>query len=84
MAGVRTLNEQGLDLSKSQVEAWKDDLRTDIECAERQAANGPYFPEKGITAESLTAYAAKCRAQLADPVRSLHAAAILFTGRERA
>lgn len=38
-----------------------DDLIIDLENALKQAANGPYFPEKGITKESLRAYAEKCR-----------------------
>lgn len=37
----------------------------DAECSERQAENGPYFPEYGITRETLTAYAQKLRAQVA-------------------
>lgn len=40
------------------------DLETDIRCAEDQARNGPYYPEKGLTREGLTEYAAKCRAKL--------------------
>lgn len=39
------------------------DLLSDAEQSERQAAEGPYYPERGITADSLRAYAAKCRAQ---------------------
>lgn len=38
------------------------DLLSDAEQSERQAANGPFYPERGITAESCLAYAAKCRA----------------------
>jgi hypothetical protein len=37
------------------------DLLNDAKNAEEQAANGPFYPEKNITKESLTAYAAKCR-----------------------
>ena len=40
------------------------DLRNDAEFSERQAENGPYFPEHGITRESLIAYAQKLRAQI--------------------
>lgn len=39
------------------------DLLSDAECSERQAKEGPFYPDRGITAESLLAYAAKCRAQ---------------------
>lgn len=48
--------------------AWHDDQRRDAEHAEAQAANGPYYPEKGITRESLLAYAAECRAAMAQPI----------------
>jgi hypothetical protein len=41
------------------------DLETDAVQAEEQAASGPYYPERGITAASLLAYAAKCRAEIA-------------------
>ena len=40
------------------------DLRSDAEQSERQAVDGPFYPDRGITAESLRAYAAKCRAQM--------------------
>jgi hypothetical protein len=40
------------------------DLRSDAEQSERQANEGPFYPERGITAESLLAYAAKCRAAM--------------------
>ena len=43
-----------------------DDLRRDAQQAERQAKEGPFYPEKGITAESLIAYAQKCRQAIAD------------------
>lgn len=39
------------------------DILNDAECAERQASEGPFYPEKDITPESLLKYAAKCRAQ---------------------
>ena len=37
------------------------DLLNDAFVAERQAADGPYYPDKGINRESLLLYAAKCR-----------------------
>jgi len=37
------------------------DLQRDVDQSEHQAALGPYYPERGVTAESLRAYAAKCR-----------------------
>jgi hypothetical protein len=37
------------------------DLISDAESAERQAARGPFYPDRGITRETLTAYARKCR-----------------------
>lgn len=49
------------------------DELNDAECAERQAAEGPFFPERGITAESLRAYAAKCRARASAEPESLEA-----------
>ena len=45
-------------------QSYKDDLLCDIEHTGRQALNGPFYPEKGITAESLLAYVQKCRAEL--------------------
>jgi len=41
-----------------------DQLR-DAAQAERQAAEGPFYPDRGITRESLLAYAAECRASAA-------------------
>lgn len=38
-----------------------DDLRIDAEGSERQAVEGPFFPERGITKESLLAHAGKYR-----------------------
>jgi len=40
------------------------DLLVDAETAEQQADNGPFYPERGITRESLLAYAARCRREL--------------------
>lgn len=37
------------------------DLLSDAEGAERQSASGPFYPDRGITAESLSAYAKMCR-----------------------
>lgn len=42
---------------------WKSDLLNDAKYSEKQAAEGPFYPEKGITRESLLDYAAKCRAE---------------------
>lgn len=39
------------------------DLLNDARCSEEQATTGPFWPERGITAQSLLEYAAKCRAQ---------------------
>lgn len=36
------------------------DLVCDARVAREQAENGPYYPAKGITKESLLAYAEKC------------------------
>jgi hypothetical protein len=44
-----------------QVSAIKADLLRDAHYSEEQAANGPYYPDRGITKESLLAYAADCR-----------------------
>lgn len=40
------------------------DLAADACASERQADEGPYYPDRGITRESLLAYAAKCRRQI--------------------
>ena len=53
------------------VEAWVADLLADAEFAEAQAESGPFFPDRGITAESLRAYAEECREKAKDPVVSL-------------
>jgi hypothetical protein len=47
------------------------DLTIDAECAEKQAANGPFYPESGITEESLLAYARECREKVKTPARTL-------------
>jgi len=47
-------------------DAYIRDLLNDARCSEEQAVEGPFYPEKGITAESLLAYAAKCRAEAKD------------------
>lgn len=39
------------------------DLENDARCAEEQANDGPLYPERGITRETLFAYAVKCRKQ---------------------
>jgi hypothetical protein len=39
------------------------DLLTDADSSERQAIDGPFFPDRGITSETLKAYAAECRAK---------------------
>ncbi len=49
-------------MDKLDREALKD-LRADARFAEKQAKNGPYYPDRGITADSLRAYAAHCRKQ---------------------
>lgn len=40
----------------------RQDLLSDAAQSEAQAENGPYYPERGITKETLLAYAARCRA----------------------
>lgn len=37
------------------------DLISDAEQSERQAEQGPFFPENGVTREMCLAYAARCR-----------------------
>ena len=39
-----------------------NDLLNDAKQSEAQSINGPFFPELGITADSLKRYAAECRA----------------------
>ena len=41
------------------------DLRQDAIQSERQAIEGPFFPENGVTAEMRIRYAAECRAKIA-------------------
>ena len=41
------------------------DLLSDATASEEQAAIGPYYPDRGVTAESLLAYAADCRKRAA-------------------
>lgn len=53
------------------VEAWKLDNLVDAIHAEAQAENGPYYPEKGITKESLLRYAAECRRLAEDPAKTM-------------
>ena len=36
------------------------DLLNDAKCSREQSENGPYFPERGITKESLIKYAEEC------------------------
>jgi hypothetical protein len=55
----------------AQVEAWKADLLADAAQAERQANEGPFYPDRGITAESLRQWAAECRAKAEEPERTL-------------
>ncbi len=59
---------------EEQIEAWKLDLIADIEHSEHQAEHGPFYPERGITPESLRAYAENCRRMLEEPEDSLRAA----------
>lgn len=42
------------------------DLKSDIRQAREQAANGPYYPEKDITAESLEQYAKDCEREISE------------------
>ena len=56
---------------EEQIEAWTADLLADAEKAEAQADSGPFFPERGITPETLRAYAASCRQKAAHPEKSL-------------
>jgi len=41
------------------------DLLNDAIQSERQAIEGPFYPENGITAEMCIRYAAECRAKIA-------------------
>lgn len=65
----------GRPIDDQQVEGWVADLLSDADFAERQADEGPYYPERGITVASLRAYAAECREQAAaNPRASLRKA----------
>jgi len=48
-----------------QLQAIYSDLLVDAKHAEQQAVEGPFFPERGITSDSLKAYAQDCRNKLA-------------------
>jgi len=52
------------------------DQLADAEFAEKQAADGPYYPERGITRESLLTYAAQCRAFVQSHKTGAHAAVL--------
>lgn len=41
------------------------DLLNDAVCSERQVADGEFYPENGVTRESLLQYAADCRSKIA-------------------
>lgn len=59
-------------LTREQQEAaWVADLLADAAHSEAQAQHGPFYPERGITMESLRAYAATCREQAQHPAKSL-------------
>lgn len=57
------------------------DLKADAEHCEAQAATGPFWPERGVTAESLLAYAARCRARI-ERYRDGGAHAAVLSGRD--
>mgnify|MGYP003349625493 CR=1 FL=1 len=50
------------------VAAWKADLLNDAENCEKQALNGPYYPEKGITKDNLLLWAAEYRMEAEKPI----------------
>ncbi len=52
-------------------QAWVLDNLMDAEFAEKQAVEGPFFPERGITTESLLEYAAECRRKAERPNTTL-------------
>lgn len=54
------------------------DLTIDAEFAERQASNGPFYPESGITAEVLLAYARECREKVKTPAKTLSGIRLQF------
>lgn len=56
------------------------DWKHNAECAEKQAIEGPFYPEHGTTAESLLAYAAECRAKVEKYKNGGAHAAILANG----
>lgn len=59
---------------EQQINDWVADLLADAQHSEAQAENGPFYPERDITPDSLRAYAASCRAQAADPESTLREA----------
>lgn len=49
------------------IDFWRMDLINDADFAERQAQEGPFYPEQKITPETLLAYAKKCRNEAQEP-----------------
>ena len=47
---------------------WRKDLLVDADCARRQAASGPFYPDKGISRQSLLDYAQECEQRAARPI----------------
>ena len=47
---------------------WKQDLLADAKHSRAQAENGPFYPDKGITCESLLAYAVECEEGAKQPI----------------
>jgi hypothetical protein len=56
------------------------DLLNDARCAAEQSENGPYYPESGLTKETLLAYSRKCYAR-ADLYRNGGAHIAVLEGR---
>ncbi len=63
---MQTHDKHGRPTAEYLLQAEIDDLLIDADYAERQAKNGPFYPERGITRDTLIMYAAKCLKEAED------------------
>jgi hypothetical protein len=64
---VTAINSSVPRVTSAEVIHFRRDLIADAEQAERQAVEGPYYPEDGIVPETLLAYAKDCRQRAESP-----------------
>lgn len=63
---MQTHDKHGGPTAEYLLQAEIDDLLIDADHAERQAKSGPFYPERGITRDTLILYAAKCLKEAED------------------